>query len=70
MPRVDGEAVLRKLREDDATADLPVVMWTSVGDAERRARFLDLGADDCLPKPLDPERFLTRVQAALRRRRG
>ena len=65
MPYMDGFAVLRTLRErGDKT---PILMLTARGETRDRVAGLDLGADDYLPKPFDPDELLARVRALLRR---
>ena len=65
MPEVGGLDVLKELRANRATASLPVVVLTGSSTSETAA--MDAGADDYLGKPLEPERFLARVRAVLRR---
>jgi len=50
MPKMDGMAVLKKLRESQETADLPVVILTNLSDYERISEALSLGAKDYLVK--------------------
>lgn len=65
MPYMDGFAVLRTLRErGDKT---PILLLTARGETRDRVAGLDLGADDYLPKPFDPDELLSRVRAILRR---
>ena len=65
MPYMDGFAVLRTLRErGDKT---PILLLTARGETRDRVAGLDLGADDYLPKPFDPDELLARVRALLRR---
>lgn len=64
MPRMDGFAVLGKLRE---TSRVPVLMLTARTEPSSRIRGLEGGADDYLPKPFDPMELLARVRAILRR---
>ena len=65
MPHMDGFAVLRTLRErGDKT---PILLLTARGETRDRVTGLDLGADDYLPKPFDPDELLARVRALLRR---
>ena len=65
MPYMDGMAVLRTLRErGDKT---PILLLTARGETRDRVTGLDLGADDYLPKPFDPDELLARVRALLRR---
>jgi two-component system response regulator CpxR len=64
LPKMDGFAVLRKLRE---TSDLPVVMLTARGDDAERIQGLETGADDYLPKPFNARELVARLRAVLRR---
>lgn len=64
LPGLDGFEALRRLREQ---SQLPVLMLTARGERGERVRGLQLGADDYLPKPFDPEELLARVRAILRR---
>jgi two-component system cell cycle response regulator len=50
MPDMDGTQVLREIRRDPLTCDLPVIMFTSVADESFRSHLMDLGASDCWPK--------------------
>jgi DNA-binding response OmpR family regulator len=65
MPRMDGRAMLRRLRQnDDWTA---VILLTQVGESVERAMALEEGADDYLNKPFDPQELVARIRAVLRR---
>ncbi len=64
LPRLNGFEVLRRLRE---SSQVPVIMLTARGDAIDRVVGLQSGADDYLPKPFDPQEFVARVKAILRR---
>ncbi|QOY88475.1 response regulator transcription factor [Paludibaculum fermentans] len=64
LPRLNGFEVLRRLRE---SSPVPVIMLTARGDAIDRVVGLQSGADDYLPKPFDPQEFVARVKAILRR---
>lgn len=65
MPRLDGRAVLRRLRQNDDWT--PVILLTQVGEAVERAMALEEGADDYLNKPFDPHELVARIRAVLRR---
>ncbi|MDF8328827.1 response regulator [Aeromonas salmonicida] len=64
MPRLNGFAMLAKLRE---THDTPVLMLTARGDSQDRVNGLEAGADDYLAKPFDDRELLARIRAILRR---
>ncbi len=67
LPGRDGWAVLRTLRADPRLAALPVLMLTArVTDADK-IHGLELGADDYLTKPFNPQELVARVRAILRR---
>jgi adenylate cyclase len=68
MPKLDGYAVCRTLRQHDETAVLPVIMVTSSAGQEK-TRAIAAGADDFIPKPFDHEELLTRVRSLLRIKR-
>jgi DNA-binding response OmpR family regulator len=68
MPKLDGYAVCTRLRGNEDTAVLPVVMVTSsVGEEKTRA--IEAGADDFIPKPFNHHELLTRVRSLLRIKR-
>jgi adenylate cyclase len=60
MPGLDGHAVCRRIRADEKTAFLPVVMITASGDQEKLIA-LESGADDFVTKPLNQAELLARV---------
>jgi len=66
MPRLDGLAVCRRLRQDGN--DIPVLVLTARQQVADRVSGLDAGADDYLAKPFALEELLARVRALLRRR--
>ncbi|HEX8192107.1 MAG TPA: response regulator [Allosphingosinicella sp.] len=61
MPVVDGYEVLRRLREDPATAATPVIMLTARKQETDVLRALDLGASDYMVKPFIPEELVARL---------
>jgi CheY-like chemotaxis protein/two-component sensor histidine kinase len=69
LPDVPGEEVLRRLRADARTADIPVLVISADATRESPARLLAAGADAYLTKPLDLDEFLTTLTRQLRRGR-
>ena len=65
LPRLDGLAVCRRLREERST--VPIVMLTARGDEGDKVLGLELGADDYITKPFSIREFMSRVRALLRR---
>jgi len=67
VPGPDGLAVLRHLRQQPRTQQMPVLLLTALDDDDARVQGLMLGADDYLPKPASPRVVLAHIQALLRR---
>jgi putative two-component system response regulator len=65
MPGLDGYEVLRRLRAQPGTQDVPVIFLTSMSDAEDEKIGLDLGAVDYITKPANPAIVLARVRNQL-----
>jgi DNA-binding response OmpR family regulator len=70
MPGMDGYEVLRRLKEEPATRNIPVIFLTARHDLDDRVRGLDAGADDYLAKPFSMVELLARLRALLRRGGG
>lgn len=69
MPRLDGYETARRLRADPATADVPIVMVTSLREVEDRVAALEAGADDFLTKPIEATELRARVSSLARVKR-
>ncbi|MCX7717244.1 MAG: response regulator transcription factor [Candidatus Sumerlaeaceae bacterium] len=65
LPDMDGLDVLRRLRSDERSARLPVVLLTARGSEEDRVTGLELGADDYVTKPFSPRELMLRVTKLL-----
>lgn len=61
MPGMDGYEVCRRLKSDEATADIPIIFITAMTDPEDEARGLALGASDYITKPFSPPVVKARV---------
>jgi DNA-binding response OmpR family regulator len=68
MPKMDGFEVTRRLREDDATTRIPIILLTARTQEADVQRGFDAGADDYIRKPFSPQELRARVQAILGRR--
>jgi two-component system alkaline phosphatase synthesis response regulator PhoP len=68
LPGVDGREVCRRLKANEATRSIPVVMLTARGEDTDVVAGLELGADDYITKPFSPKVLLARVRSVLRRR--
>ncbi|TVP54721.1 MAG: DNA-binding response regulator [Gemmatimonadales bacterium] len=64
---LSGDEVLRSLRSEESTRNLPVLILTARREQEDRIEGLELGADDYLTKPFSPRELVLRVQSILRR---
>ncbi|MEI7429632.1 MAG: response regulator [Betaproteobacteria bacterium] len=67
LPGMDGLEILRRIRHQEKTARLPVLILTARGTPEERIKGLNLGADDYLPKPFEVAELEARIKALLRR---
>ena len=66
MPRMDGFEVCRRIRADDSTQFVPVVMVTALKDTADRIQSIQAGADDFISKPFDGHEIVARVGSLLR----
>lgn len=69
LPGEDGISILKKIREQSHTSDIPVIMATAKGTEFDKVIGLDLGADDYLTKPFGMMEMISRIKAVLRRSR-
>src|SRR5581483_1712513 len=66
MPKLDGIAVLRRLKADRALPFIPIILLTAKADAKDVIAGLEAGGDDYLTKPFDHASLLARVRSMLR----
>ena len=67
LPDISGREVCRRLRQDAATASIPILMLTALGDEVDRVVGFELGADDYLVKPCSLRELTLRLRAILKR---
>ena len=70
MPGMDGYEVCRRLKADEATAHIPVVMVTALNEVSDRVRGLEAGADDFLTKPVNDIALFARIRSLVRLKRA
>jgi two-component system phosphate regulon response regulator PhoB len=67
MPGTTGLELLRRLKRDELTEKIPVIMLTAKAEEDSKISGLDAGADDYIPKPFSPRELISRVKAVMRR---
>lgn len=67
LPGASGVELLRRLKRDEATSEVPVIMVTAKTEEDNKIQGLDVGADDYITKPFAPREMLSRIKAVLRR---
>jgi two-component system, OmpR family, phosphate regulon response regulator PhoB len=67
LPGMSGIELARRLRGDELTADVPLVMLTARGEETDKLKSFDTGIDDYITKPFSPRELVARVKALLRR---
>ena len=67
MPGLNGVDFARRLRKDETTADVPIIMLTAKDDEENKIKGLEAGVDDYITKPFSPRELVARLKAVLRR---
>src|SRR5258705_13983235 len=67
LPETPGVMFARRLRGDQRTADIPIIMLTGRAREEERIMGLEAGADDYIIKPFFPRELLARIRAVMRR---
>ena len=67
MPGIDGFEVCKRLKADEQTRHLPVIMVTALQEKEDRIRAMEAGADDFITKPIDPDTLLAVISRHLKK---
>jgi putative two-component system response regulator len=66
MPQMDGFEVCRKLKANEASADIPVIFLTGESDGASEAEALETGAAGFITKPIDPDVLLAKISDCLK----
>jgi len=66
LPGISGFDICQRLKSDDATALIPIILVTTLGDSASRVRGIEAGADDFLSKPVNLEELVARVKTLRR----
>lgn len=67
LPGSSGIDYAKRLRKDDLTQDIPIIMLTARGEESDKLRGFDAGIDDYISKPFSPKELVARIKAVLRR---
>ena len=67
MPEVDGFTVAQRIRKNDATKDIPIIMLTALSQLNDKVNGFNIGVDDYLVKPFEMEELQVRIRALLKR---
>jgi two-component system phosphate regulon response regulator PhoB len=67
MPGMSGLELARRLKRDEATREIPLIMLTARGEEDNKIQGLDAGADDYITKPFSTRELVSRIRAVLRR---
>lgn len=70
LPIIDGFEVCRMIKNDDITADIPIIILSAKSQETDKIVGLELGADDYVTKPFSPRELIARIRAILRREQG
>lgn len=68
LPGQTGLALARRLRQQERTRQVPIIMLTAKGAEQDKIDGLEAGADDYITKPFSPKELMARIKAVLRRR--
>lgn len=67
MPGTSGIELARRLKRDETTAELPIILLTAKSEEDNKIQGLEAGADDYITKPFSPRELVARLKAVLRR---
>ncbi|HEY5748622.1 MAG TPA: ATP-binding protein, partial [Chryseolinea sp.] len=69
MPKMDGIAFTKKMKDDERTSHIPVILLTAKNEPQSRIDGLKTGADDYLTKPFSPDELLVRIDNLISQRK-
>ncbi|WP_111655368.1 phosphate regulon transcriptional regulator PhoB [Isoalcanivorax indicus] len=67
LPSVSGIELARRLKRDETTSEIPIIMLTAKSEEDNKIQGLDVGADDYITKPFSTRELISRIKAVLRR---
>lgn len=67
LPQTSGIELARRLKKDELTSSIPIIMLTAKGEEDNKVQGLETGADDYITKPFSPRELVARLKAVLRR---
>lgn len=67
LPSVTGIELARRLKRDESTNEVPVIMLTAKSEEDNKIQGLEVGADDYITKPFSTRELIARIKAVLRR---
>lgn len=67
LPGTSGIELARRLKKDELTNTIPIIMLTAKGEEDNKIQGLEIGADDYITKPFSPRELVARLKAVLRR---
>lgn len=70
LPGVSGVELARRLKRDENSAEIPIIMLTAKSEEDNKIQGLDAGADDYITKPFSTRELISRINAVLRRTNG
>lgn len=70
LPGGSGIELARRLKRDELTSNLPIIMLTAKTSEDNKVQGLDVGVDDYITKPFSPRELVARIKAVLRRSTG
>ncbi|MDP0651926.1 response regulator, partial [Klebsiella pneumoniae] len=63
LPGTSGNELARRLKRDELTVDIPIIMLTAKGEEDNKIQGLEVGADDYITKPFSPRELVARLKA-------